>query len=421
MHKWFNIRGLVMVLSLLSFSGWAQKLKISECYEKARKNYPLIKQHELIEKSKEYTISNANKAYMPQFSVIGVVGYVFGGLPSVSAPGAAPDDKNNLQLIGVAQLNQTLWDGGATRSHKSIIEASAEMEKASLEVTLYAIKERVNQLYFGILLIEKQRDQLVLLQDIYKKNLEKVKLLKQNGLAYSTDVDELKAELLKTDQRMMEFVYVRKAYLKMLSHLINQELPEETLLEEPESKLQTPTALQRPELTLFNAQRLLDESQSRMERVSLFPKLGLLGAGLGFAPGLSLGPSELNGIALAGINLSWNTAGLYRMKNNSNIRKLNQQKINLQEEQFLFATALQLTQQKTDMDKKAEVLQKDDEIIQLRTRIVKAYELKYENGLCSLHDLILVTDKESEARSQQAMHKVEWLLSQYVYTTTNGN
>jgi len=421
MNTLFKTVFLIFDLVFLNLVSEAQVLKISDCYERARKNYPLIKQFELIEQSKEFTISNANKAYLPQLSMIGVAGYVFGGLPSFSAPGAAPEDKNNFQFIGVAQLNQVLWDGGATRSHKAIIEASAEIEKANLEVTLYTIKERVNQLFFGILLIDKQSNQLRLLQEVYRKNLGKVKLLQQNGLAYSTDVDELKAELLKTDQRMLEFEYVRKAYLNMLSHLINQDLPDETVLEEPEPRLQSQTALQRPELLLFNGQRTLDESQSRMERVTLYPKLGLLGAGVGFAPGLSLGPSDLNGVALAGINLSWNTAGLYRMKNNSNIRKLNQQKINLQEEQFLFTTALQLSQQKTEMDKKAEVLKKDDELIQLRTKIMKAYELKYENGICSLNDLISVTDKENEARSQQALHKVEWLLSQYVYATTNGN
>ncbi len=421
MQTLFKTVFLIFNLVFLNLVSKAQVLKISECYEMARKNYPLIKQFQLIEQSKEFTLSNANKAYLPQLSVTGIAGYVFGGLPSFSAPGAGAEDKNNFQLIGLAQLNQTIWDGGATRSHKEIIETSAEMEKAGLEVSLLAIKERVNQLFFGILLIDKQLSQLLLQQEVYTKNLKRVILLKQNGLAYSTDVDELKAELLRTDQRKMEFVYARKAYLLMLSHLMNQVLPEETQLEEPEPKLQMQQVSQRPELLLFKSQRMLDESQSRMERVNLFPKVGLMAAGVGFAPGLSFGPSELNGVALAGLNVSWNTAGLYRTKNNTNIRKLNQQKINLQEEQFLFTNALQLTQQKAEVDKKAEVLQKDDELVALRTKVVKAYELKFENGICSLNDLLSATDKENEARSQQALHKVEWLLSQYIYATTNGN
>jgi len=46
-------------------------LSIDTCLAMAKRNFPLIKQYGLIEKSKEYSIDNANKGYLPQFNIVG--------------------------------------------------------------------------------------------------------------------------------------------------------------------------------------------------------------------------------------------------------------------------------------------------------------------------------------------------------------
>jgi outer membrane protein TolC len=118
-------------------------LTVEQSYQLAVDNYPLIKQYELIEKSKEYTISNANKAYLPQLSVTAIEGYVFGDFPSMGS-----GDDSKFKFIGIGQLNQTIWDGGATKTQKKIIEASSNLDKTAVEVSLYELRSRVNQLYF---------------------------------------------------------------------------------------------------------------------------------------------------------------------------------------------------------------------------------------------------------------------------------
>jgi len=40
--------------------------------------------------------------------------------------------KDKLQFIGIAQVNQALWDGGESKTQKEIARASAELEKAEL-------------------------------------------------------------------------------------------------------------------------------------------------------------------------------------------------------------------------------------------------------------------------------------------------
>jgi outer membrane protein TolC len=143
---------LAFICSLVTVgSAISQTLSIDSCHALAIRNYPLIKQYDLIEKTKEYTLSNAGKSYLPQVSLTAIGGYIFGGIPNTGTGG----DGSNFRFIGLAQVNQTIWDGGATKTQKKIIKAQSETDKANLDVALDDLKYRVNQLYFGILLVDE--------------------------------------------------------------------------------------------------------------------------------------------------------------------------------------------------------------------------------------------------------------------------
>src|SRR6187455_3447875 len=143
MKKSYIITGMYLLVSVGSLT--AQMLNIDSCHAMAIRNYPLIKQYDLIEKTREYTLSNANKAYLPQISLTGIGGFIFGGFPSTGTSGKGG---SNFNFIGLGQLNQTIWDGGATKTQKKIIEAQSEMDKANIDVALHDLKSRVNELYF---------------------------------------------------------------------------------------------------------------------------------------------------------------------------------------------------------------------------------------------------------------------------------
>lgn len=53
----------------------AQELTLEECQQQAQAHYPLIKRYGLIEKTKEYNISNAGKGYLPQVSLSAKASY----------------------------------------------------------------------------------------------------------------------------------------------------------------------------------------------------------------------------------------------------------------------------------------------------------------------------------------------------------
>ena len=398
-----------------------QILSIDSCYALANKNYPLLKQYDLIEKSKEYTLSNANKAYLPQLSVTAIEGYIFGGLPSFG-PSTGESNSSNFKFIGIAQLNQTIWDGGATKTQKKIITASSETEKASLDVALYDLHSRVNQLYFGILLVDEQLAQLEVQNVILTNNVNSVKQLNDNGLAYKTDLDEIKVEQLKLNQHKTELKYVRKGYVMMLSLLIGGKIDEQITLQKPALTNTLPDfQVTRPELSLYKSQRNLVNAQSGIQLVNMMPKIGLLGAGVMFAPGIGFGNSELSSIGVAGVSASWSISALYKIGNEKQLTQQSLSKINLQEETFLFNTKLQMTHTSADIEKQKAILTEDDEIVSLRKSIRESYQIKYNAGSGSLMDLLNATEKETEARSQKALHEMQLLMTMAEQKTITGN
>lgn len=402
-------------------SATAQVLSIDSCYALANNNYPLIKQYELIENTKEYTLSNASKAYLPQLSITAIEGYIFGGLPSFG-PSSGDSESSNFKFIGIAQLNQTLWDGGATKTQKKIITASSETEKASVDVALYDLHGRVNQLYFGILLVDEQLAQLDVQNTILSNNVNRVKQLSDNGLAYKTDLDEIKVEQLKLRQHKTELKYVRDGYVMMLSLLIGGKIGDDIVLKKPALNSPLPDfQIQRPELSLYRSQRNLVDAQSGMQRVSMMPKVGLLGAGVMFAPGISLGNGVLTSIGVAGVSASWGISGFYKNKNEKQLTQQSLNKIKVQEETFIFNTRLQMSQTSANIEKQKAILAGDDEIVSLRESIRESYQVKYNVGSGSLIDLLNATERESEARSQKALHEMQLLVSIAEQRTITGN
>ena len=414
-----------VILIMLAHVGASQHvdvITIDSCQVKAKANYPLIKQYDLIEKTAEYTLSNANKAYLPQVSLTAIGGYIINGLPAISAPGQPAPEPAKVQAIGIAQINQVLWDGGATRAQKEIAKASAEVEKSNIDVSLFAIRERVNQVFFGILLIDEQLKQLDILNDNLSRNLEKVKLSKENGIAYQSDVDEMKAELLNLEQKKIEFIFTRKGYVQMLSLLTGQLLDEKVKPEQPVVMKNIHLYQNnRPELKLYANQLKLVEAQEEINKVSLMPKIGLIGAGIFIGPGVNFGNSTINNLSIAGLNLSWKIDGLYKNSNNKNLDKIKSDRILNQQETFNFNNDLQLTQVASEIEKQRQIVVNDDEIVKLKNDITKSYQLKFDNGISSMNDLINAMNKESEARANQAMHKVQLLMATYNYKTISGN
>lgn len=405
-------KSISLIITLLACVPCFAQLTVEDCYRKAQANYPLIKQYDLIEKTKEYNLSNANKGYLPQvmFSAKATYQSEVTEIP-VQMPGIETISKD--QYGATLDVNQTLWDGGAIKSQKEGLRTAAEVEKKNVEVSIYAINERVNQLYFGILLADAQIRQTQLSQDELKRNYEKVQSYVQNGIANQADLDAIKVDQLKARQNEAQFTSTKKAYVEMLSKLIGEELNVNTQFVKPEPIRPIANEINRPELALYDAQIKNLEAQNSQITSGLMPKLGLFVTGGYGKPGLNMLEPDFSPYYIGGVKLSWNIGNFYTQKNSRNKIQANINSIETQRETFLFNTNLDITQKSNNIDKYLDQLKYDDEIIALRNSVKQASEAKMANGTLSGTDLTRDINAEQMAIQDKILHETEYLLAIY--------
>lgn len=417
---------LMLIFSALQTLSAQNRMTIEECQEKARTNYPLINQYDLISKSTEYTLSNISKSYLPQFSLNGQATYQseVTKLPiDFSSLGLPIDIKgmNKDQYKATIDVNQVVWDGGSSNAKKIVTKANAESERSHIEVALYQIKELVNQLYFGILAINEQ----IKLLDILKEDLEANKVVMQsmfsNGTITQSDLDQINVELLNIEQNRIEQETLKESFLKMLSLYTKLEIDKNTILEKPQDRVIGNDIINRPELNYYKSQRMALEMQEHVIKAKNMPQVGLFAQGGYGRPGLNMLENRFKLFAIGGIKLSWNFGNLYTRKNERHQIDLNKNDIDIQEEVFLFNTNLQLTQQHSEIEKLKTQLEKDDEIITLRRRVKIASESKYKNGAYQINDLIKDINSENQARQQKVLREIQYTQSIYNYQYTQGN
>ncbi len=110
-----------------------------------------------------------------------------------------------------------------------------------------------------------------------------------NGTATKSDVDVLRAELLKTEQRKIELNSSRITYLNMLALLINEKLDDSTILSTPSQiNFLSTGEIIRPELKLYSAQKNLIENQDGLTDSKIIPKANLFFHGGYGRPGLNM-------------------------------------------------------------------------------------------------------------------------------------
>lgn len=405
-------KSISFIIALLTCLPCFAQLHIENCYQKAQANYPLIKQYGLIEKTKEYNLSNANKGYLPQvtFSAKATYQSEVTEIP-VQMPGIETISKD--QYSATIDVNQTIWDGGAIKSQKESVRTAAEVDKMNVEVSIYAINERVNQLYFGILLADAQINQNQLLQDELKRNYDQVQSYVQNGIANQADLDAIKVDQLKAKQNEAQFFSTKKAYVEMLSKLIGEELSENTEFVKPEPIRPIANEINRPELAFYDAQIKNLEAQNSQITSGLMPKLGLFVTGGYGKPGLNMLEPDFSPYYIGGIKLSWNIGNFYTKRNSRNKIQTSVSSIETQRETFLFNTALDVTQKDNNIYKYFDQLKYDDEIIALRNSVKRASEAKMANGTLSGTDLTRDINAEQMAIQDKILHETELLLAIY--------
>lgn len=417
--KWLIV--LMLICGHWSMAQHSHSLSLDNCLEMAKQNYPLIKQYTLIEKTKEYSIANAQKAYLPQFNVAGQATYQSAvtqipiSLPNVDIPTMS---KDQYKLYG--EVSQSITDLFTVKDQKEYINANSEIEVQKTEVELYKLRERINNLYFGILLIDAQIKQTELLKKDIQSGIEKTNVAIANGVALKSTADNLKAELLKADQRTIELKATRKGYADMLALFINNPIDENTVLEKPHRQMLTNT-INRPELKLFDLQKKSVDAQEKLLKAKNLPRLSAFFQGGFGRPGLNMLDNDFQGYYIGGLRLSWNITGFYTYKNEKKMLANSQSMIDIQRETFLFNTNLTLKQQNADITKMQELIETDKSIVTLRESVKNTTQNQLTYGTATTNDYLIAVNAEDQAKQNLILHEIQLLMTEYNTQTTAGN
>lgn len=421
--KIYNVLRSLLSACMLLFSFHAivaqQALTIEQCYDLAKANYPLIKQIALLEKSENFNLESAIKGNFPQLSFAGQATYQ-SDVTSIKIPGVNTPTLSKDQYKIYGELYQPLTEFNNVKTYKELIKANTVIEKEKIAIELYKIKERINQIYFSILLIEAQLEQSLLLKKDIEANSKKIAAAVKNGTSTKMNGDLLLAESLKIDQRMVELQANRTAFVLMLAKFIHQNLADDIKLLMPTSAT-TESGINRPELRLFVAQQSALKVQEQQVKNRMLPKAGLFLQGGYGRPALNLLNNNFDTYYIGGLRFNWNLNSFYTAKNDKALLGQNAEIIAIQKENFLFNTQLLSAQQSTETKKYQDLISTDNEIIVLRSRIKNTASKQLENGIITPLDFITFLNAEDQAKQNLLLHQIQLIQAQYNLKTTLGN
>ncbi len=422
-------KGLVVKMILLLFLGYSpvlaqsspQVISLDSCYAWAKQNYPLVKQKMLLQKSEEFSLENANKGFLPKINIVGQATYQseVTSLP-ISLPNLEIPELSNDQYRIYGEAQQPITDLFTVKDQKAIVKNNTVVEEQKIEVELYKLRERINQLYFGILLIDAQLQQIDILKKDIDLGIEKTKVAVSNGIALQSNTDLLVAELLQSDQKEIELRALKQGYADMLSLFINREITDDVQLEKPAPVLPT-NDISRPELSLFSYQQKAIDLQSKLITNNTLPKFSLFVQGGYGRPALNLLSNDFEAYYIGGIRLNWNLSSFYTLRKDKQLLTITQNTLDIQKKVFLFNTELNIQQQNSEISKLEKLIASDDEIIELRKGIKEATQTQLELGTATTADYMNYLNAEDQAKQNQLMHEIQLLMAQYHLNTTTGN
>ena len=418
------MKQIILVFAMAATSISAQGQTLEECQQAAERNYPLIRQYDLIEKTTGLTVANAQKGWLPQVSASAQATYqsdvmswpdqmktMLSGL-GVSLKGLKKDQYR----VGI-DVQQTVFDGFAIKNQKEIVRRQGEVQTAQTAVDLYAVRKRVNEIYFALLMLDEQIQLNRDLQEQLAGNERKLESMVRGGTAAESDWQSVKAERLNVVQQTTNLESQKRMLQSLLSAFCGIEVKGVRKPALQSAPVEGSGAAFRPEMRLFDSQLRLADAQEQALNSALMPRFGVFAQGYYGYPGYNMFEDmmshnwRLNG--MIGARLTWNIGALYTRKNDK--ARLNNQRsmVNVRRDVFLFNNRLEQIEQNENIARYRQLMASGDEIIALRSAVRKSAESKLTHGIIDVNDLVREINQENAAKVQRTMHEIEMLKGIY--------
>ncbi|MCD6112092.1 MAG: TolC family protein [Bacteroidales bacterium] len=421
--KKLKVLFFLILLSGTSFSQVQTSVSIYDCYKNAIEKYPLSKQKKLLKQAKSISRENINKEYLPKINLNANASYQSDvitlplDIPNVNIP-TLSKDRYNFSF----DINQLIYNFGIVEKQKKLDEINYNIKDQEVEIELFKLKQRINDIFFSIVLLKEKRKILENSIQVIKSKLQAIQSGVENGLLLNSDANVLKSEILKIEQKIIEIDSGIMASILSLKDLTGIDISYESKLIFPDlsiTDINTQFEL-RPEFHLFDLYN--HKIDAAKDIISVKNKPNLFGyASVGYGkPGLDMMSDDFNTFYIVGLGLSWNIWDWNKYKAQKNILSLQNKIIDTQKETFNKNLSVSLIKNLEEINKYKALILKDKKIIKLCSDITKVSSSRLDNGVITSSDYIKDMNEEMQAKLNFNTHKILLVISKMKYLETIG-
>jgi outer membrane protein TolC len=325
---------------------------------------------------------------------------------SIPFPGVSIPSPTNDQYKLTLDVTQVLWDGGFSAERKKVALTQAATDKSVVKSEIYNARERINDAFFSILALDMSLKQLNLLDNELESRINEMEVRVKEGVVLLSAVNQLKAEKLKLQQRLMEIPSRRLSLIAIIETLTQTKIDNETVFVEPNVPEVPPKAIVHPDLLQFDAQNsLLDASMELTSRKRYPTVAAFASAGYG-KPGLNMISNEWDFFTLVGAKVSWNLwdwSSTHREKEQLRIRKnMN----NVRRMAVSDALLIKIKSSEYEIAMLRKQLENDRQIIELLDQSEKETASRLLNGVVSANDYLLNLNAVTRAKIEMELRNL---------------
>lgn len=394
-----------------------QSITLEECYKSVIQNYPLAKQSQLLETQNSLEAAVISTTKLPQLSLDAQATYQS---DVIEIPISSIEPLNKDQYRATFSVNQLIYNGGATAASLAIKSAELKSKQKQVEVSLYQLKQQINQLYFSILLAQQTNLLLIAKQTQLKAKLKEVSSGVKNGVLLPSSDKVLEAELLKIGQQFQELESNKITLVETLSSLIRKPLDTTTEFKNALIEIHVQSQLIRPELELFQYKKdEIENSKNLLSKQNVPKILGFATGGYG-NPGLNMLDNSFQPFYTAGVKVHWNVFDWNANRNKRESLAINKDIVDNETEIFKLNTGIELNKQQREIEKIEAIITSDEAIINLRKEVLQMADSQLKNGVITSSAYITELTNLYEDQNTLVRHEIQLQLAKANYNVIKG-
>ena len=411
----------IALLSCHSVYSQEQPITLDRCLQQAELQFPLLKQKDLYGKIANYNQENFKTNFLPQTNLNGQASWqsdvtkVPINIPNLKIP-TPSSDTYKLTL----DVNQLIFDAGSTKLQEELEKINLDLNRQGVDVEIYKLRDRVSQIFFGILLLKENEEALKVTRGDIESRENKIESQVNHGAMLASNLTVLQVEVLKIEQALAELKYSQESLIQSLVELTGINMTTVSVFLLPENNIDGATDVKRPELKLFDLQKDRLTGMDKLTETKTKPRLlgfGTLGYG---RPGLNMLSNDFKGYAMLGAKVSWNVWNWNQTNNERQVFGVQKNIIETQKESFNQNLKITLQSNRSEINKYQSLIETDNRIIQLRNDITLSSSSQLDNGVITSSEYLTEVNAELQARLNLKTHQIKLSQARINYLITLG-